>query len=64
MTDRITRIATLAACIGTTWGTLAALRAPEWVQISVVAFVILIVSAILIGAMAEDRKFREEMEDD
>lgn len=64
MTDRITRIATLAGCVGIVWTTFAALRAPEWVQAIVVAWVIISVSAILIGAMAEDRKFREEMEDD
>ena len=64
MTDRITRIATLAFCTGTVWATLAAFRTPACVQAAAVAWVILIVSAFLVGAMAEDRKFREEMEDE
>ena len=64
MTDRITRIATLAFCAGTVWATLAAFRTPACVQAISVSWVILIVSALLVGAMADERKFREEMEDD
>ena len=64
MTDRTTQIATLAGCTGTVWAYLAAFRVPACTQIFIIAWVIIIVSALLVGAMADERKFREEMEDD
>ena len=64
MTDRTTRIATLAGCTGTVWAYLAAFRVPAHAQIIILVWVIITVTALLVGVMAEERKFREEMEDD
>ena len=64
MTDRTKGLVTLAGFAAIVWAIFAAFRSLAGGQLSVVAVVILIVSAILLGAMSGERKFREEMEDD
>ena len=64
LSARATKIATLVLCGLIVWVVLAALCAPIWISVPAMAASILFLASAMVGSMAEDRQFYEDLRDE